>query len=307
MRTRQPVQDWGAQPLRSLLFAPASEHRKLAKLGSFGSDAIVLDLEDAVPESEKTAARDAAKSALPGYVKTAVAMIRVNGEHSGRLNDDVSAVICADLDAIVVPKVETAETLYDLDAQLAQLEQSRGITPGSVRVVALIETPKGVVHSESIALAAPPRVLTLIFGLGDFSAEIGVDPTVGGEELLYARSRVVVAARAAGMRAPLDGPFLLNLDDFEGLLTDTRRSRQLGFQGRVVVHPSHVEHVQGAYSELKEEELDRIRRVVDAFEAAERSGSAAIRVDQRFIDYPPYRRAKDKLRLYEASIAQELT
>jgi len=274
-------------------------------LGSFGSDAIVLDLEDAVPESEKTAARVAATSALPGYVQTAVAMVRVNGEQSGRLADDVSAVVCADLDGIVVPKVEKAETLLDLDTQLAQLERSCGITSGSVRVVALIETPKGVVHCESIALAAPPRVLTLIFGLGDFSAEIGVDPTAGGEELLYARSRVVVAARAADMRAPLDGPFLLDLDDVEGLLTDTRRSRQLGFQGRVVVHPSHVEHVQGAYSELHEEELDRMRRIVDAFETAERSGSAAIRVDQRFIDYPPYRRAKDKLRLYEASIAQE--
>ena len=208
-RTR-PLVDWEERSLRSLLFAPGNHPRKLEKVGGFGSDAIVLDLEDAVADAEKTAARQPVRAALSTY-------------------------------------------------------------------------------------AAP----TIVFGLGDFSVDIGVDLTADATELLYGRSRVVVAARAARLRPPLDGPWL-DLQNIEGLVTDTLRSRQLGFQGRVVVYPPQVDHVQRAYSDLSQEEAERAQRVVEAFEQAEGEGSASIQVDGRFIDYPIYARAKEKLRLFRA-------
>jgi len=293
------VIDWEDRVLRSLLFAPGNHPRKLEKVGTFGSDAIVLDLEDAVADAEKEAARGMVRAALPTYDESTIVAVRVNGAETGRLEDDVRAVVCADLDCIMVPKVERAETLPRLDSLLSELEREHGLEQGQIRLLALIETALGLVCCEEIALNAPPRVLTLVFGLGDFSTDIGVDLTPDATELLYARSRVVVAARAARLRAALDGPYL-DLQNFEGLSADSLRSRQLGFEGRVVVYPPQVEHVQRAYSDLPAEELERARRVVDAFEEAEEMGSASIQVDGRFVDYPIYRRATQKLRLYEA-------
>ena len=297
-RTR-PTVDWQARPLRSLLFAPGNHPRKLEKVGGFGSDAIVLDLEDAVADAEKTAARETVRAALPTYTGTTIVFVRANGTETGRLEDDVRTVVCADLDGLMVPKVEQPETLPELDRLLAELERERGLPEGHVRLLALIETARGLVRCEDVALAAPPRLLTVVFGLGDFSVDIGVDLTPDATELLYARSRVVVAARAARLRPALDGPYL-DLQNVEGLIADTVRSRQLGFQGRVVVYPPQVEHVLRAYSELSPEEAERAQRVVEAFEQAEAGGSASIQVDGRFVDYPIYARAKEKLRLYDA-------
>jgi citrate lyase subunit beta/citryl-CoA lyase len=182
---------------------------------------------------------------------------------------------------------------------LTELERARGLEAGRIRILPLIETAIGLVRCEEIAMAAPPRVVTLVFGLGDFSVDIGVDLTQDAAELLYARSRLVVAARAGRLQAPIDGPYL-DLQDTEGLVANTFRSRQLGYQGRVVVYPPQVEPVQRAYSELSAEEVERTRRVVEAFEQAEADGLASIQVDGRFVDYPIYYRARHRLRLYEA-------
>ena len=292
--------DQDVQVLRSLLFAPGNHPRKLEKVGTFGSDAIVLDLEDAVADAEKDAARGLVREALATYGTSTVRIVRVNGHDTGRMEDDLQAVACEALDCVMVPKVERPETLARADAVLGQLERERGLPEGAIRVLALIETARGLVHCEEIALAAPRRMLTLIFGLGDFSVDVGVDITPEGDELLYGRSRVIVAARAAGMRAALDGPYL-DLPNLEGLEADCWRSRRLGFQGRVVIYPGHVDTVQRVYAELSDEEAERCRRIVEAFEAAEAAGSASIQVDGRFVDYPLYHRARHKLTLFEAS------
>jgi citrate lyase subunit beta/citryl-CoA lyase len=295
------VIDWQMQTLRSLLFAPGNSERKLAKVGTFGSDAIVIDLEDAVADAEKDAARAMVRAALPTYDERTVVMVRVNGHDTGRMEDDLLAVACADLDAVVVPKLERPETLARVDAVLDVVERTNGLDPGSIRVVGTIETARGIVRCEEIALAAPARTITLAFGSGDFSTDLQVDLTPDGAELAYARGRVIVAARAAGMRAPIDGPYLLDLNDLAGLEADTRRSRQVGFEGRVIVYPPQVEVAQRVYSELSAEEAGRAQRIVDAFEAAESSGNASIQVDGRFVDYPIYDRARQKLRLHRAA------
>jgi citrate lyase subunit beta/citryl-CoA lyase len=226
-------------PLRSLLFAPGNHPRRLQKVGSFGSDAIVLDLEDAVADSEQDSARELVRIALPSYGQTTMVTVCVNGQESGRMEDDLKAVVRPQLDCVMIPKLESRDTLPAVDTLTTELERERGIQERKVRILGLIETARGLTLCEEIAATGTPRLLTLVFGLADFSVDVGVDVTPAGTELLYARSRIVVAARAAGLAQPIDGPYL-ELQDATGLIADCGRSRCLGFQGRVVIYPPHV-------------------------------------------------------------------
>ncbi len=296
--------DWNDRTLRSLLFTPGNHPRRLEKVGTFGSDAIVLDLEDAVADAEKDHARTMVREAVPTYDDATIVMVRVNGHETGRMEEDTIAVAYAGVDCLMVPKVETPETLPRMDALLYGLERERGLNVGSIRLLPLIETARALVRVDEIANAAPERVLTLAFGLGDFSTDMQVDLTQDATELLYARQRIVVAARACRMRAPIDGPYL-DIKNLEGLEDETRLSRQLGFEGRVVVYPLQVDVVQRVYSELSDEDAERAQNVIEAFEAAEGSGSASIQVDGQFVDYPIYDRARQKLRLHQAARAEQ--
>jgi len=291
--------DWSNQLLRSLLFAPGNQPRKLAKVATFGADAIVLDLEDAVAVGQKEGARETIRAALPTYRDTVV-MVRVNALSTGLCQADLEVVTCPSLHAVILPKVDEPRILNEVDEHLAALEAREGLPIGTIRLFPSIEAALGIVRVEEIALQAPPRVHTLIFGLADFTTELGVDLTRDATELLYARSRVVVAARAAGLAQPIDGPYLLDLRDREGLIEDSFRARRLGFQGRVVVYPPQVEPTNFAYSFIPPDEVELARKIVQGFEEAEAAGSASIQVEGKFVDYPIYRRALHKLRLHEA-------
>jgi citrate lyase subunit beta/citryl-CoA lyase len=295
------VINWDEQLMRALLFVPGSDERKLARVGSFGADVIVIDLEDAVADEEKTAARVTTRAAMPTYGDQQVVAVRVNGIETGRIEDDIAAVVCPELAAIMVPKLEDTDTLRVVDALLESAERAQGIGPGSVRVIAIVETPRGIVRCDEILEQAPSRTVTAVFGLGDFSVALGVDLTPEAAELAYARGRVVVATRAAGMVPPIDGPFL-NLEDEQGLLHDSRRARSLGFQGKVAVYPPQVDTIQRAFSELGESEIAQTRRLVEVFEEAEARGVASIRVDGKFVDYPIYNLARQKLNRWQAYV-----
>ena len=296
------MRPWDRQPLRALLFAPGDDERKLAKVNGFGADAIVIDLEDAVPESHKTVARRLARAAILADGERQVVAVRVNAIQSGRLRDDIAAVTCPQLAAVMVPKVDDLDTLHAADRALAAAEHEHGVEVGTVRLLPLIETALGIVRVDEILLGAPARTLTAIFGLADLAAELGVELTPDGTELLYARGRVIVAARAAGMVAPIDGPYL-RLNDDDGLTADCRRSRALGFQGRVTVHPKQVASTQRAYAELNDQVLSAQRRIVEAFERAQVKGLAAVQVDGRFVDQPVYQLARRRLTAYESLMA----
>jgi citrate lyase subunit beta/citryl-CoA lyase len=288
------------QTLRSLLFVPGSDARKLRKAGSIGADLVVIDLEDAVAEAEKTGARETAAEAVRRLSAHARVAVRVNGIDTGRLEDDIASVAAASgLSAIVVPKVDAVDTLSAAADELARAEREAGLGAGTVGLLALVETPLGITRCEDILASAPPRTITAMLGVADLTAALGVDLSDEGTELLYARQRLIVAARAAGMPAPIDGPYL-RLDDAPGLLADTRRSRGLGFQGRVAVHPRQVDPINRAYSELSGEQLAAAERIVAAFEEAEAGGIASIRVDGRFVDYPVYELAREQLRRHAA-------
>jgi citrate lyase subunit beta/citryl-CoA lyase len=286
--------DWAEQPLRSLIFAPGNHPRKVAKVATLGADAIILDLEDAVAASEKVAARDAVRAALPTYRDTVV-LARINGVATDLWEGDLEAVVSSALHGILVPKVESAAMLDRVDERVAELEHRAGLPRDTIRLFALIETARGVAHVEAIAEHAPPRLHTLLFGSADFTADLEIDLTSDATELLYARSRVVIAARAAGLPAPIDGVYLLGLRDEEGLVRDTKLARQLGFQGRLVIHPAQVAPVNRVFSAMSPAEIEQAQKIVHAFKAAEAAGSASIQVDGIFVDYPVYRRARRKL------------
>ena len=288
--------------LRSLLFCPANEERKVRKLSGAGADAVVLDLEDAVAEDQKIAARGAAREALP-MLSGALRTVRVNAFETGLTAGDVEAVVCADLDAIILPKVETAQDLARLDRLIAKGEAANGVAAGSIGVIALVETCVGIAHAGEIAQSCN-RLLRLVFGSGDLGNDLAL-PTMRGDitpALAYGRAKIVYDARAAGLPPPLDGPFL-NVRDQAGLEADCRISRSLGHGGRVCLHPDQVPVVNRVFSP-DPEEVAFARKVIDAFGQARQAGSASITVDGTFIDYPIAYKAERIVAMAEAIAAR---
>lgn len=283
------------RPLRSLLFVPSSEPRKVRRAGDFDADVIVLDLEDAVADNEKESARRYLHENLGDLqVGRSLLAVRVNGVHTGLTEDDIRAVVRAPAACLVIPKVESRESLFEISDLIAEVEAEQGMDVGSLHLFPLLETAVGLSRCEEILAGAPERVVCPIFGSGDFTVDLGISFTEDGRELLYARSRLVVAARAAGLGMPIDGPFL-SIEDATGLERDTRTSKELGFGGRVAVYPGQVLTINRVYGDLNSSDAEFFRHVVDAFERAEAIGSASIRVDGRFVDYPIYRLAKARL------------
>ena len=294
-----------ARPLRSMLFTPGNRPRMVAKVATFGADAVILDLEDAVPLAEKEATRPVVRAALPTLAGGPPRYVRVNALETGLTGGDLEAIVCADLDGVKLPKVETADDLLEVDRLLSDLEAERGLEVGQIDLIPSIETARGVLNARSIAEAGS-RARLLSFGAGDFCRDVGVRFTGNlwepdGLELLFARSQIVLASRAAGLEPPLDTVWL-DVRDHAGLEQDARAAYRLGFQGKMAIHPGQVPIINEVFSPTAEE-IDYARRVVAAFEQAEAAGSASIAVDGRLVDYPIVIKARwvlERARSFEA-------
>ena len=294
-----------ARPLRSMLFTPGNQPRMVAKVATFGADAVILDLEDAVPLAEKEATRPVVRAALPTLAGGPPRYVRVNALETGLTGGDLEAIVCADLDGVKLPKVETADDLLEVDRLLSDLEAERGLEVGQIDLIPSIETARGVLNARSIAEAGS-RARLLSFGAGDFCRDVGVRFTGNlwepdGLELLFARSQIVLASRAAGLEPPLDTVWL-DVRDQAGLEQDARAAYRLGFQGKMAIHPGQVPIINEVFSPTAEE-IDYARRVVAAFEQAEAAGSASIAVDGRLVDYPIVIKARwvlERARSFEA-------
>jgi citrate lyase subunit beta/citryl-CoA lyase len=293
-----------ARPLRSLLFAPGNEPRKVDKVAGFGADAVILDLEDAVPDADKVATRALVRAALAGLGGCLVC-VRVNGLYTGLTAGDVAGVVAPGLDVVVLPKTESAEHVGVLEAWLAEAERRAGLAAGRVGILPLVETARGVVRGVEIA-AASPRVVTLAFGSGDFTRDLelpSVRWSADGIELLYARTRMVVDARAAGRARPIDGPYL-SVRDAAGFEADALAARKLGFQGKICIHPSQVAPANRLFAP-DPDEVAFCRRVVADFRAAVARGAASITVDGVFVDYPIADKAERIIATAEALAARD--
>jgi len=280
---------------RTVLFVPGDRPARIRKALSSGAEAVAVDLEDAVAEAAKDGARQQAVETLLAETSPAAAMVRVNGVGTPHLAADVPALapLLGRLAAVVLPMVESAEDLAAFDTLLTPVEREAGLEVGSTRVLATTETAGGILRAREIA-GASPRVLTLLFGSADLTHQLGVAPTATGEELATARSTVVLAAAAAGLAKPLDGPYLV-LDDEAGLQTATQAARRLGFGGKAVIHPAQLPVVTRGFAPTPEE-LAWARAVDEAFTDAEERGRSAVRLaDGTFIDYPIANRARKLL------------
>jgi len=204
-------------------------------------------------------------------------------------HDDVRELAAAGPAGIMLPKADGKDAVAELDGWLSAREAELGLVPGSIRIVPLIETALGLHRAYEIA-AASPRVLCLAFGSLDFCNDVGIRPGEGEPELLYARSQLAVASRAAGVGAPVDTVYA-NVRDADGLARQARLARNCGFGGKLCIHPDQAPVVNSVFSPTPAE-IEEAERIVAAYEAALAAGEGAIQLDGKMIDVPVAERAR---------------
>ena len=257
------------RPRRSVLYMPASNRRALEKATTIPCDGLILDLEDAVAPDDKPAARDAACSAAAGdaYGAREVA-IRVNGTDTEWHRDDLAAACAAGPDAVVVPKVSSADAVLHLVEAMAGFD-----APDHTALWAMVETPAAMLHAEEIA-SASERLTVLVMGTNDLAKELYAAHVPGRHPLLPGLGLALLAARATGT-AILDGVFN-DVSDLDGFLAECRQGREMGFDGKTLIHPTQVEGANAAYAP-SEQEVEDARGVVQAWEDGRGSGVVTYR------------------------------
>ena len=274
---------------RSLLFVPGNRERMLARAGAAGADAIVVDLEDAVPAGEKREARKLLRVELPRLIATGLPMfVRVNDVHSRLTRDDLLAVARPGLRGVVHPKTSEPQDLRDLDVLLREAEVKNGVRPGDIATIPLIESPRGVLQCEAIA-DATDRVIALSIGAEDYATELGVPRDAGATAIAHLRYVTVTVAAARGLFA-IDTPHA-NFKDASGLEAETARARAMGFKGKYAIHPDQVAAINKLMSPSRDE-VAYARRVIAAAEAAAAKRRGATSIDGRMIDAPVVERAR---------------
>lgn len=291
------------KPYRSMLFVPGHKPSWAEKAVAAGSDAVILDLEDSVPASDKDGARKTVRETVGALAARGIradVWVRPNSLDSGLFGADVEEVLVPGLAGLFLPKLFTAQDVVRIDAVVSHIEQREGLASGSVGLIASFETAVAMAHCEEIATASP-RVVSLLGATGpnaDVGRELGFEFTPEGLETLYLRSRIVLAARAAGLHHPVTGVWqdLKNIDGFRQFALD---ARQLGYRGMVCIHPSHVA-VSNEVFTPSPEAVDYCRRMIKAFREAEAAGHAAVDFEGQHIDLAHAKTAQGVLDLAEA-------
>jgi citrate lyase subunit beta/citryl-CoA lyase len=262
--------------LRSVLYMPGANERALVKARELPADALILDLEDAVAPAAKTQARErVCEAAASGAYGDRTVTIRVNAIATDWHRDDVLAAAQAGPDAIVVPKVSDPADVHGVEGLLRD-----GGAAEHTRIWAMLETPVAILRAPEIA-AASERLSVLVMGTNDLAAELYAQPSADRGPLLTALSACVIAARATG-RLILDGVYN-DVRDLDGFVAECRQGRALGFDGKTLIHPTQVAPCNEAFSPTADE-LEHARRVIEAFEQAERAGAGVATVDGRMIE-----------------------
>ena len=284
-------------PIRSWLYVPGDRPDRIAKAFTLAADAVIIDLEDAVPAAEKEAARRNAAAAIDARVGQGgpAPYVRVNAPSESRARDDIAAVVRRGLAGLRFPKCEDAAAVRDMCGQIAKAEHAAGIVEGVIAVVCGIETARGLANAQQIAVA-DRRVIALAFGAADFARDMALEVGPDGTETLFARSSLVVTSRVAGIRPPVES-VQTDIADLDRLARTTRQARALGFFGRSVIHPSQIATVNEAFTP-DAAELARAREILEAAERAGARGQGATRsASGEFVDEAIVKRARDTLRL----------
>ncbi len=284
-------------PLRSMLFVPGNHARRLDKAFGCGADAVIIDLEDAVPAADKATARAAAAAAVAGR-RPSAAFVRINAIPGADWQDDLLAVVGPGLTGVMLPKAENVDQLLAVDAAIAKIEQQRGMNTAAVELLPLIESARGV-ESLSTLAGACARVRRLSFGVADYGLDLGLQASPNEAELDYIRARLTHVSRAAGLQPPIDS-VVVEIRDPERFRASAARGRSFGMAGKLCIHPDQVPLATEVFSPTAGE-VERARAIVSAFEAAQSAGSAALSVGGEFVDLPVVERARRVLAVADAT------
>lgn len=286
------------EALRSMIFTPGHRRDLIEKAIRSGSDAVIVDLEDAVALDSKPQARsllaDLPPSAVPLFVRT-------NGPETPMFWDDVVAAGRAGVAGLVIPKAEHPEIITGIDGALTALEIAAGHPVGSIGIVPLIESALGVRNTYDMARSGP-RVECVMFGggeQGDLVADLGCEWTPEGTGLMQARAQVLLSSRAAGIEYPFEAVFM-DFRNLDALRVECELARRLGYVGKVAIHPAQVAVINEVFTPAPEVVAQQ-RKVLEAFERAEAEGSASIAVEGRMVDYAVARVARTIIARAEAA------
>ncbi|MBP3752592.1 MAG: CoA ester lyase [Pyramidobacter sp.] len=282
---------------RSMLFLPGNTPNIIVNGDALGADNVILDLEDAVSPDQKDAARILVRNAIKAIGFDNVELtVRINSLDTPYWKDDLEEIVPLAPDLIMPTKVNSAADVLTLDAAIAGIEKRSGLDVGTVKLIPLIETAQGLENAAAIA-AACPRVAAIFLGAEDLTADLRCPRTKEGTEIFYARSRMVSAARAAGVDV-YDTPFT-DVNDDEGIVRDAQFARSMGFTGKACISPRHVRAVNEAFSPTQKE-IDYAYEVLEAIRQAKEQGRGAISLHGKMIDKPIVLRAEQTIAMAEA-------
>ncbi|HXV66668.1 MAG TPA: CoA ester lyase [Nitrosopumilaceae archaeon] len=276
--------------IRSLIFVPGNNSRFLEKAKNLPADIVCFDLEDSVPDSEKKNARKLIKDALKKrsqYVPDVY--VRINSPRSSTIKDDLHEIVQKGLDGIVIPKVNNSKELKTIEKIIAPLEKKLKISP--ISLMPSIESTEGVTKTYEIA-SASKRITALIFGVFDLLNEMGIEYSKQAENAKYAREKIPLEARAAGVDA-LDAIWQ-DIQDENGLLEDCKIGKSLGYVGKTIIHPNQITITHQAFHPNKIE-IEWAKKVCQAYEVSTKKGKGATTVEGKMIDEVHYKRAKTLL------------
>ena len=283
--------------IRSMLFLPGNTPNIIVNGEILGADAVILDLEDAVAPAEKDSARILVRNALKymGFGACRVT-VRINAIDTDFWQKDLDAVIPVKPDLIMPPKVSCAQDVLTVDAYITALEEKLGMEKNSVGLIPLIETALGIENAYAIA-SASPRVRAIFLGGEDLTADLHCKRTKEGNEINYARCRMVCAARAAGVEV-YDTPFT-DVNDDEGIYTDAQYAKSLGFTGKSAISPRHVKAINEVFSP-SQKDIAYAYEVMEAIRIAKEQGKGAVALRGKMIDAPIVARAQQTIAMAEA-------
>ena len=282
---------------RSMLFLPGNNPNLLINGNCLGADAVIFDLEDAVAPAEKDAARILVRNTMR-YMDfgTCEMIVRINSIDTPSWRKDIDAILPYQPSLILLPKTGTAQDALAADEYMTEVEQKLGMEPNTVGLMPLIETAMGVENSFAIA-SSTKRIKALFLGAEDLTADLQCKRTKEGREIEYARTRLVVAARAAGVDV-YDTPFT-DVNDDEGIVKDAEYAKALGFTGKSSISPRHVEVINRVFSPTMRE-IEYAYEVLEAIEEAKAQGKGAIALYGKMIDAPIVARAERTIAAAEA-------
>ena len=287
-----------AKPIRSALFVPGNREDRMQKAPRFGADALILDLEDAVALPDKTKARPIVRKMVEELGNAGqTILVRVNDFETELTWADLDAVVCSQLYAVMLPKVTGPEDVKRADTIIEFLERKHGIDRGTVLIYPVLETAQGMRLAYECAIASP-RVVHL-GGLtgkdGDIARAIGFQWTPEGHEAFFYISKVLLDARAANVPYPMGGRGWWDIQDLDGLRIEAIRTRNFGYTGMVLIHPSHVPIVNEVFTPTKEQ-ISHWRELIAAVEQCEREGRSVVTFNGMMVDTAHVKVARDMLK-----------